>query len=61
MLGDDEKEAREAYAKCVGKTIQGIEHADDRADDYLNIHFTDGTKLRIHYDWLYSVRFVSKP
>ena len=39
--------------KTKGKTIKGCYDLDINGDDYFAIGFTDGTQLRIRYDWIY--------
>ena len=39
--------------KTKGKTIKGRYDLDINGDDYFAIGFTDGTQLRIRYDWIY--------
>ncbi len=36
-----------------GKTVASCKIEDDRADQYFIFEFTDGTKLRILYDYIY--------
>lgn len=37
-----------------GRTIASIEIPDDQMDDLLIFNFTDGTTLKLHYDYIYS-------
>jgi len=36
-----------------GKTIKKIKIYDNYGDDYLQLDFFDGAKLRFRYDWIY--------
>lgn len=37
-----------------------MDHVEDKEgmDNYLIFHFTDGSTLRIRYDWLYDFEFT---
>lgn len=51
----------EEITKAIqGKTIAAVETEDPRSDYYLLFRFTDGTTLRIRYDWIYEWA-VEKP
>ena len=43
---------KDLTAAVSGKTIDRVED-EDGIDSWLEIHFTDGTALRIRYDWIY--------
>ena len=37
----------------AGKTVKDVVIDNERMDDYLVFNFTDGTSLRIRYDYIY--------
>lgn len=43
-------------AAIVGKTVERFDIDDDRMDSFLVLSFTDGTRLRIRYDYIYEWR-----
>lgn len=47
------KELNEAIA---GKTVERFDIDDDRMDSFVVLSFTDGTRLRIRYDYIYEWR-----
>jgi len=34
-------------------TIESVGIDDSKANDFLVVNFTDGSKLRLEYDWIY--------
>jgi hypothetical protein len=42
--------------KCKGKVVKEIKDYDG-CDELLDIVFTDGSKLQIHYDWIYDLYY----
>ena len=45
----------------TGKTITVVSYEGDRGDDFLVFMFTDGTELRIRYDYIYEWEFKLAP
>ena len=43
--------------KCKGKVVKEVIDDDGHMDSFLNIVFTDGSQLRIHYDWIYDLYY----
>ena len=43
--------------KCRGKVVKEVIDDDGHMDSFLNVVFTDGSKLRIHYDWIYDLYY----
>lgn len=36
-----------------GKTLERVEHVEDRMNSIIRFIFTDGTVLELEYDWMY--------
>ncbi len=43
-------------AAIAGKTVERFDIDDDRMDSFIVLSFTDGTRLRIRYDYIYEWR-----
>ena len=43
-----------------GKVISSIEIPDNMMDDFLIIHFSDKTALKLHYNYIYSWELNNK-
>lgn len=53
-MKDFSKNEMEEMTKIVaGKTIESARVDDEYVDEFLVFMFTDGTELKIRYDWIY--------
>ena len=43
-----------------GKTVESLAFKEESADDFLVIEFTDGTTIKIRYDWIYDIEVTKE-